>query len=263
MIRNFEDLWKEHFEYNRGILLKEIKFLKTVDIYLGNTSDEWYNFALPKTEPENFDLKEIQRVLTPVSSSATVYLLEKYAKLGFPEYLLQNGYEFFGSDTWMVFDNKAIINLETSVSVERVNLLNFSDYDQVTTEVFEEEGFDERPYNRICQESLAGVRKSKNPDFSSEFFMIYQDSKPAAGAGLFLTKEIGYFHNDATLPEFRGKGYHEALIKKRIDFCLERGIKTLYSMVEYQKQSFKNYSKCGFESWQLAQMFVQKGKDLK
>jgi len=90
--------------------------------------------------------------------------------------------------------------------------------------------------------------------------MIYENGKPAAGAGLFLTKEIGYFYNDATFKEYRKRGYHAALIKERIKFCLDKKVETLYSIVEYKSQSFRNYQKCGFETWQVCELFTLKNK---
>lgn len=259
MIKNFNYLWQEHFKWSQGVLVKKVIFLKTADIYIGNTPDAWYNFALPKVmKPKDLDLKEIKKVLSPISSPTTIYLFEKHIKAGFPKFLTQNGWEFFGSDTWMVFNPETDKDFKTNISAETINLAKFPDYEKVTVEVFGQEGYDDGPYNKICQDSLTGKLKSKEPSFSAEFFMIYQNRQPTAGAGLFLTKEIGYFHNDATFKKHRGKGYHTTLIKKRVDFCLKKKIKTLYSIVEYEKQSFRNFKKCGFETWQVANLFTLK-----
>jgi len=259
MIRNFTSLWKAHSEWEQGILVKEIKPLKTADAYIGNTPDAWYNFALPRVEkPAELDLGEIKKILFPISPPATIYLFGKHIKAGFSKFLTQNGYEFFGTDTWMVFNKKAGKDLKTDVQVEHIGLSKFPDYDKVTVGVFKEEDYDNKPYVEICRKSLTGEMKSKAPGFSSEFFMIYENGKPAAGAGLFLTKEIGYFHNDATFKEYRKKGYHIALIKKRIEFCLDKGIEKLYSIVEHKSQSFRNYKRCGFETWQACNLFTLK-----
>lgn len=259
MIKNFPDLWKAHSEWGQGILIKEIRPLRTANVYFGNTPDEWFNFALPKVKkPAELDLGEIRRVLSPVCPPTTVYLWEKQIKSGFPEFLIKNGYKLMGKDTWVVF-NHSFNNSETNIPVEHVGLSKFPDYAKVTIDVFKEDwDYDNKPYVEVCRKSLTGEMKSKAPGFSSEFFMIYEDGKPAAGAGLFLTKEIGYFHNDATFKKYRRKGYHTALIKERVKFCLDRGIKTLYSIIEYKDQSFRNYNKCGFETWQICNLFTLK-----
>jgi len=257
MIRSFEDLWRAHTEMCQGVLVKDIKKLKTADVIIGNTPDAWYNFALPKVgKPADFDLEEIKKILFPISPPTTIYLWEKHVKAGFPEFLKQNEYQSFGTDVWMVSDKKTA--MEVDILIEQISLDKFSDFNQVTVEVYEEEGYDDRPYNKICREALTGERKSKAPGFSSEFFMIYEDSKPAAGAGLFLTKETGYFHNDATYKQHRRKGYHTSLIKERINFCLNKGIKTLYSIVEKDSQSFRNFERCGFKTWQVCELFTLK-----
>ena len=259
MIRSFEDLWEAYSEWGQGILIKEIKPLKTVDIYFGNTPDAWFNFALPKVKkPADLDLAEIKRVLSPISPPTTIYLWGKHIKAGFPKFLTKNGYEFMGADTWVVLKPKGLRKLKAEIPVEHIGLSKFPDYDKVTVEVFKEEDYDNRPYVEMCRKSLTGEMKSKAPGFSSEFFMIYGDSKPAAGAGLFLTKEIGYFHNDATFKQYRKKGYHTALIKRRTRFCLDKGIEILYSIVEHKSQSFRNYNKCGFEAWQICNLFTLK-----
>lgn len=260
MIKNFSDLWRAHANWAQGILIKEIVPLKTADIYFGHTPDEWFNFALPKVEkPAELDLEEIKKFLSPVCPPTTIYLWEKHIKTGFPEILAKNGYELMGKDTWVVFNEKVSKDLRTDIPVEHIGLSKFPDYEKVTVEVFKEDwNYDNKPYVEMCRKSLTGEMKSQAPGFSSELFMIYEDSKPAAGAGLFLTEEVGYFHNDATFKEYRKKGYHTALIKERIKFCLDRGIKTLYSIVEYKDQSFRNYNRCGFETWQVCNLFTLK-----
>jgi GNAT superfamily N-acetyltransferase len=259
MIKNFEDLWQAHFEWAQGVLLKQIKPLKTTDIYFGYPPTEWFNFALPKVEkPERLDLNEIKKVLSPVSPPTAVYLHEEHVKAGFPEFLTKNGYQFMGTDTWMVLDKKISGEIKIDIPVEHINLAKFSDYDELTHEVFKQEGYDDPTYNKICRQSLTGEMKSKVLGFSSEFFMIYENGKPASGAGLFLTKEIGYFHNDATYKQYRKKGYQTALIKERIKLCLERNIKTIYSIVEKDSQSFRNFERCGFKTWQVYELFTLK-----
>lgn len=261
MIKNFPDLWKAHFEWCKGVLLKRIKLLETADIYFGYPPTEWFNFALPKVgKPTDLDLKEIKKVLFPVSPPTAVYLFEEHVKAGFLKFLTKNGYKFMGTDTYMVFNPKTLKDFKISIPIEHIGLSKFPDYDKLTHEVFKETGYDDPTYNKICHQTLTGEMKSKAPGFSSEFFMIYENGKPAGGAGLFLTKEIGYFHNDATLKEYREKGYHTALIKKRIKFCLDKGIKTLYSIVEHKSQSFRNYQNCGFETWQVCNLFTLKRK---
>lgn len=259
MIKNFEDLWQAHFKWAKGVLLKQIKPLKTADIYFGYPPTEWFNFAFPKIEkPADLDLNEIKKVLSPISRPAAVYLHEKHVKAGFPEFLTKNGYKFMGTDTWMVFDKKMNRELERDIPVEHIGLAKFPDYDELTRGVFKQEGYDDPTYNMICRKSLTGEMKSKAPGFSSEFFMIYENGKPASGAGLFLTKEVGYFHNDATYRQYRSRGYQTALIKERTKFCLDKGIKTIYSIVEHKKQSFRNFERCGFKTWQVCELFTLK-----
>ena len=259
MIKNFEDLWKTHFEWAQGVLLKNRKPLKMADIYFGYPPTEWFNFALPKVEkPGRLDLGEIKKVLSPVSPPTAVYLYEKHVKAGFPEFLTQNGYQFTGTDTWVVFDKETSRKLRLDIPVEHIGLTKFPDYNKLTYGVFKQEGYDDPTYNEICRKSLTGEMKSKAPGFSSEFFMVYVDGQPTAGAGLFLAEEIGYFHNDATYKQHRRKGYHTNLIKERIKLCLDKGIKTLYSIVEKDSQSFRNFKRCGFKPWQVCQLFTLK-----
>lgn len=257
MVRSFENLWQTHFEWAQGVLLKQIKPLKASGIYFGYPPTEWFNFALPKVKkPADLDLNEIKKVLSPISPPSAVYLHEKHVKAGFPKFLTRNDYQFMGTDTWMVLDKKISGGLKTDTPVEHIGLAKFADYDKLTHRVFIQEGYDDPTYNKICLQSLTGEMKSKAPGFSSEFFMIYEDDRPVAGAGLFLTKEVGYFHNDATYKQYRKKGYHTALIKERIKFCLDKGIKILYSIVEEDNQSFSNFQRCGFKTWQVCELFT-------
>ena len=186
MSRDFTDLWKAHFDWNLDVLVKEIKSLKTADIYLSYTPDEWFNFALPKVKkPADLNLDEIKKVLFPTNPATTIYLLESHIKAGFPRFLKQNGYQFFGEDNWLVFDH-SFKDLKTKIPVEQIGLDKFPEFTKVTEEVYLKEwDFDDGPYNEICRKILTGEIKSEIPSFSAEFFMIYEDGKPAAGAGLF------------------------------------------------------------------------------
>jgi len=283
MIKNFKDLWQAHTEWCQGILIREIKSLKSSDIYIGNVPDAWFNFALPKVgKPADLDLKEIKKALSPINPATTIYLWEKHRKAGFPNFLKENEYQSFGTDTWMVLELGGLKKFKVDFPVEHIGLSKFPDYVKVTNKVFKEEGgYDDRPYNEICRQVLAGKRESKTPSLSAEFFMVYKQSlktclkadgfkslteskevykggKPVSGAGLFLTKEAGYFHNTATFKPYRKKGYHTALMQERINFCLKRKIPLLYSIVEYKKASFRNLERFGFKTWQVCELFTLK-----
>lgn len=261
VVGNFEQLWQKHFEWSLGVLVEETRKGKTADFYLiPSLLSEFYNFALPKIKtPIELNLKEIRRTFEQIRLNPCVYLWEKQIKSGFPGFLEKKDFKFFGTDTWMVFSKKAFEKPE-NIEVRHISVPEFEDFRIVLADCFKEWPGNEQ-YLQMCYDSLTGKAKSKNtPDLSSEFFVIYENSKPVAGAGLFVSEKekTAYFHNDGTLEKYRGKGYHGALILKRIDYCLKRGIEILYSIVEYESQSFRNYSRCGFEVWQGANLFALK-----
>jgi len=170
VIKNFLDLWKVHFEWSKGVLLKEIKSLKTTDIYFGYPQTEWFNFALPKVEkPTELNLAEIKKVLFPVNPLTAIYLFEKHIKTGFPKFLKKNGYKFMGTDTYMVFNSKTLKDFKINIPIEHINLSKFQEYNKLTYKVFSEAGYDDLTYNKICHQTLTGEMKSKAPGFSSEF----------------------------------------------------------------------------------------------
>lgn len=72
------------------------------------------------------------------------------------------------------------------------------------------------------------------------------DKDTPAGVGLlYLQDRIGLLADATTLPEYRGKGCHAALIDHRVARAAERGCDLLTSFVEFGSASHRNLEKAG------------------
>lgn len=171
-----------------------------------------------------------------------------------------SGYVLGGRDTWVVLNRELFKPKLTNIQVKHIKPVEFEDYRKVLNLCFKDWPGEEE-YNQLCFESMVREKKGKFKDETSEFFVIYiEKSKPVAGAGLLLSedKKIAYFHNDGTLPNHRNRGYHQVLIEERVKYCLRRGIRVLYAIIEHGEQSWRNYINLGFEQQQIANIFFLK-----
>ncbi len=63
-----------------------------------------------------------------------------------------------------------------------------------------------------------------------------------------LNSGFAYFHNGGVLKEHRRKGVFSALNKKRINVCIDSGLKNVFGIVENNGPSHKAWTKLGLKS---------------
>lgn len=260
MFRNyFEEVWDLHFKWGTGVLYKEPYDTKSARIITSSVPGEWYNFAFPTVDdPQKFDLEETEKELSKTGNKTSIVLLEKHISRGFIEPLIRSGLKFNGRDSWMGYDKQTYANNQVRAKIVNVALDMFPDYDSVLGKVFV--NFPGNPqYENICRKTISGELNGKFPGLKSELYLIYDDGKPVAGAGLFYSKEgnFAYLHDAGTLPDFRGRGYQSDLIRHRINRVVSLGIDRIYSSVEHGDQSWTNSIKCGLNTMHTGFMLVR------
>lgn len=256
---SFDNLWKLHWKWGKGILVNEIRQTDTGTVYLSDILGPYYNFATPKTKkPEEFNHKEVERILKSKGHKPSVFLTEKQQDLGFTEHLIKNGYKFDARDTWVLLDKGLYKNKRGKAKITDVIPETFKDFNKVLSKVFSDFDGNEK-YLEICLKILKGEAENIFSDFSSRLYVIYDDKEPAAGAGLFYSKQgnFAYLHNAGTLKKYRKRGYQTALIKHRVNVALENGIDNIYSIVEQGGQSWSNCIKNGFNQAQVMYVLVK------
>jgi hypothetical protein len=267
----FNELWDLHQQWTKGVLYRDILQTKSAKIILSDIGGEYYNFADPTvTTFEELDLEEITKELESHNEKAAVVLNKVHQENGFMEYLVRNGFKFGGTDSWMGYDEKTYKDKEVHAKVVNVTPELFPDYNSVLGKVFVDFPGNEK-YNEICQKTVTGEMKGDFAGLKSELYLIYDkqkldtnsvydNGKPAAGAGMFYSKEgnFAYLHDAGTLEEFRGKGYQSDLLKHRVNIALEHGIDRIYSSVEQGSTSWSNCIKCGLNDMHTGIIFVKR-----
>jgi GNAT superfamily N-acetyltransferase len=76
--------------------------------------------------------------------------------------------------------------------------------------------------------------------------IAHVNATPAGVAILFVKDGIGLFADAATLPIFRGKGCHAALIHHQVAQAAKRDCDLLTSFVEFGSVSHRNHERAGF-----------------
>lgn len=258
---DFDELLKTHWIWQKGVLISEENNIDSAVLCFSPINSEYFNLAIPNIDdPRRLDLVAIEKEFVERDRVPSFYLTEDKQKKGLAEYLVRKGYSYSGGDTWMAFDVNNQLNRKIDSEIKEITQEKFDDYYSVLSRVFSDFSGNDK-YLEICKDSISGkVTSNSFKDFRSELYLIYDSEKPAAGCGMFYSKEgdFAYLHDAGTLEEFRGKGYQNDLIKYRVNKALEAGITRIYSIVELGGQSWKNMIKNGFSQKQLVYIISKK-----
>lgn len=256
----FDEVLQLQFKLLTGVLYNEVRKLRTCQIALSDIPGEYINFAIPTVEsPHDLNRDEIEQVLTAKKEKPSICLVQKHLENGFAEYLVREGYSFEDMESWMGYDKNTYKAQDVKSKITSVSSSNFSDFQEVLGKVFEDFPGNET-YLQACLETMQGKRKSSVDDLKLELYLIYDNGKPAAGAGLFYSKSenYAYLHDAGTLEQYRGKGYQTDLIRHRINVAIENDIDRIYSCVEFGSKSWSNSIKCGLNTMQTNILMVKK-----
>lgn len=78
-----------------------------------------------------------------------------------------------------------------------------------------------------------------------KFFIAYVENQPAAVGVMFTKQNISSLTFSATLPEFRGIGLHQNLLKRRISESFQQGCQLVVSQCAFLSQSQRNMERAG------------------
>ncbi|KWZ65141.1 ribosomal protein S18-alanine N-acetyltransferase [Bacillus altitudinis] len=82
----------------------------------------------------------------------------------------------------------------------------------------------------------------------SHYFLIEEDGQPVGYCGVWIVKDDAQITNIAILPEHRGKGYGEALLRYVMEFCKEKKTDHLSLEVRVSNTPAQSlYEKLGFK----------------
>jgi len=81
----------------------------------------------------------------------------------------------------------------------------------------------------------------------SAAFVAESDGAPAAGAAILITEGLAFLMGDSTLPRYRGRGLHRALIEARLACAVARECDLAVATTLPGTISQRNYQRCGFE----------------
>lgn len=77
--------------------------------------------------------------------------------------------------------------------------------------------------------------------------LAFQEERPVAGCAMAVHEGVAALFGDSTLPEARGKGIQQALIRTRLTYALAQGCDLAMASVLPGSSSHRNYERCGFQ----------------
>ena len=82
---------------------------------------------------------------------------------------------------------------------------------------------------------------------ASAAYLASIDGHPAGGGGLSIRNGVASFFGDATLPAFRHRGVHAAIIGARIAHAMTSACKLITAGTVPGSSSQRNYQRLGFQ----------------
>lgn len=96
----------------------------------------------------------------------------------------------------------------------------------------------------------------------ARYFGLFLKQKMIGYVGVWLVLDEGHITNLAVLPEYRGNGYGEKLLRHLIDFCAAMGIVWMTLEVRRSNERAQNlYRKCGFRDVGYRKRYYQDNQE--
>ncbi len=248
---HFNELWELNANWGKGWYFSSIENKDDCQLFLSQIPGEFSNFIYPTADSaEEFNLQQAVELLKTQGHLPAIFLSEKHQQNGFVERLVRNGFFVASRDTWMLFDTSKVID-ETDEDIKTLTLDQLETWREIEGAVFADFPGNDH-FTDKCEATLQPNFNDGGPGFKSEFQALYEHGQPAAVSGMFYSvdQNFAYLHSDATLEQYRGKGYQKALIQFRTQKALKLGITRIYSSVEDGSASWSNYIKNGFNQFQ-------------
>jgi ribosomal protein S18 acetylase RimI-like enzyme len=95
------------------------------------------------------------------------------------------------------------------------------------------------------------------PDWS--LYLARVAGQPAAAAVLYIHDGVGYFADGTTDPEFRGRGLHAALLRRRVLDASAAGVDFVCSGADFLSTSHRNVERAGMRLLFLRSIWTLRG----
>jgi GNAT superfamily N-acetyltransferase len=122
------------------------------------------------------------------------------------------------------------------ITIEKVTADNLDDYVRTLADGFEWP-------SEWREATMAGARRGQATD-GQRFLARYQ-GEPAAVATLRTREGVASLGGGATIPAFRGKGCHRALVRHRLDVAYLLGCTLVVGSADFGSGSFRNQQRAG------------------
>jgi GNAT superfamily N-acetyltransferase len=122
------------------------------------------------------------------------------------------------------------------ITIETVTADNLEDYVRTLADGFEWP-------TEWREATMAGARRGQATD--GQRFLARYDGEPAAVATLRTREGVAILGGGATVPAFRGKGCHRALVRHRLDVAYLLGCTLVVGSADFGSGSFRNQQRAG------------------
>lgn len=253
-----DSFFEENLRLFDGIFFKKIIRFPTFRITLDAIGPSYFDFILPSSPEKEFDWDQAGALIKKYRKKGVVlhyYLSNNFQKDYIDKLTKTNKYKI-ESEAYMVGEIKKPFNLSGNFKLEAMTRDNIENFISIAETCFPQYS-NNRPYaEHICQlEEINNQREKK----CRNVFLQVNGARVAIGCLVYSKKmNLAYFHNFATLPKYRRKGYFFLLKKALINDCLKEGITRFYSINAVNSPAHKANLSLGFEQHDVYSFFGPK-----
>ncbi len=226
-----------------GIIYESINRYPTFIHIKSIFSDEWYNFIVPIVQSGRMDWTHAEIIinLEKINGYSLSYYVPESLLSDYVEYFASNDHnKNLGSD---VFSCKQVLEKYTPLGE-----LTLVDDETITTYIrMAKTCFPDWANNEEYAIHMYDHQKN-NKQLVVQNYLLKHNDTFVGFCGMICSQKdnLAYFHNTGVLPEFRRKGYFNAIIQHLINTVISLKISDTYALVENESGSYYGLSKLGF-----------------
>lgn len=252
-----KDIYNLHIKGFEGLDFNVIHKDNYEITYNENIKDSYSNFIsnFDISNKEEFDtiINEANKTFNNINRKTTVYLIPHMKNLyqNKEKYFDKNEFELISTEVWQTFtdfDKLDEINTNCDFNVTLESTIDMKKYADTVMQSYQS-GDEDDPYGDLDDGYRQGYMnyKEMHSDIKTEFYFIKVKDEIVGTTQSVYNDELYGIYSLALKKDYRSKGIGKEVLKKQLEMCKNKNIKTAFLQTEQDFYPAKMYRKLGFK----------------
>lgn len=252
-----KDIYNLHIKGFEGLDFNVIKSDNYEIAYNNNIKDSYSNFV------SNFDVKEkgefdkiineADKIFNKMNRKTTVYLIPYMKEIykNKEKYFDKESFELISTEVWQTyndFDKLDEIETDCNFNITLELATDMKKYADNVMECYQTEDEND-PYGDLDDGYRQGYMNYKeiHDDIKTEFYFVKLNEEIIGTTQSVYNDKLYGIYSLAIKKNYRNKGIGKEVLKKQLEMCKDKNIKTAYLQTEQDFYPAKMYRKLGFK----------------